>query len=57
METIITTSVIPHFDVFFIGKKHLRIFLIIQDHRQNQGQGRKVNFKVKIKYDFPQIQL
>ena len=47
METIITTSVIPHFDVFFIGKKHLCNFFIIQGHRQNQGQGQIVNFKVK----------
>ena len=47
METIIATSVIPYFDVFFIGRKNYVIFLIIQGHRQNQGQGLMVNFKVK----------
>ena len=47
METIITTCVIPHFNVFFIGKIIYAIFLIIQGHRQNQGQGQMVNFKVK----------
>ena len=28
-------------------EKTFVIFLIIQGHRQNQGQGQKVNFKVK----------
>ena len=47
MGTIITTSVIPNFDVFFIVKNIYVIFLIIQGHCENQGQGQKVNFKVK----------
>ena len=47
METIIATSVIPNFDVCFIGKNIYVICMIIQGHRQNQGQGQEVNFKVK----------
>ena len=30
-----------------MGKTFTLFFLIIEGHRQNQGQGQKVNFKVK----------
>ena len=40
----------------FYWKKNYVIFLIIQGHRQNQGQGQFQGQKCQ-KYDFSQIQL
>ena len=45
METIITTSVIPHFDVFFIGKKHLCNFLDNPRSSSKSGSRSKGQFQ------------
>ena len=59
METIITTSVIPQFDVFFIGKKHLCNFFENPGSSSKSGSRSKGQFQGQKcqKDDFPQIQL
>ena len=47
-DTIIATSVLLHFDVFFYWKTTFMLFFIlIQGHCRKKGQGQKVNIKVK----------